>query len=69
MPSTVIRSFSYIPEAETLEIVFVSGTVYHYRKVPVTIYEEMKDSFSKGIFFNENIKDKYEFERIETNKN
>ena len=64
MPSTVIASFSYNAETNALTIVFVSGMVYHYKNVPEEIYEAMKGSKSKGIYFNRHIKDKYEFEKV-----
>ncbi|MBV9961344.1 MAG: KTSC domain-containing protein [Parafilimonas sp.] len=64
MPSTVIASFHYNVETNVLTIVFVSGIVYHYKNVPEKIYKNMKNSTSKGIYFNRNIKDKFEFEKV-----
>jgi hypothetical protein len=64
MPSTVISSFIYIPEENILRITFVTGTVYDYLDVPVETYEAMKASFAKGIFFNENIKGKFECVKV-----
>lgn len=65
MPSSVIASFTYDAGNETLRIVFVSGKIYEYKKVPVTIYRAMKASFSKGIYFNKHIRDRYPFEIAE----
>ena len=65
MPSTVVSNYVYIPESRTLRVTFVSGAVYDYKKVPEVIYLEMEAAFSKGTFLNENIKDNFEFERIE----
>jgi hypothetical protein len=64
MPSTVIASSSYNQETSTLTIVFVSGIVYQYKNVPAKIYQAMKDSRSKGSYFNLHIKDHFEFEKI-----
>lgn len=64
MPSSVIASFHYDKNNLKLEIRFVSGVRYNYFDVPNNIYEEMKKSKSKGIYFNQKIKDKYVFERI-----
>ncbi len=64
MPSTVIRSFSYSKADQRLRVVFVSGKVYDYFPVPESLYEEMKQSFSKGTFFNEVIKPNYECEKV-----
>ncbi|HEX2684317.1 MAG TPA: KTSC domain-containing protein [Ferruginibacter sp.] len=64
MPSTVIRSFKYIPETETLEVTFVSGISYKYFKVTGKEYEDLKNSFAKGIHFNRYIKPNHAFQRI-----
>jgi hypothetical protein len=64
MPSTVIRSFIHISQTNILRITFVTGTIYDYLDVPVETYEAMKASFAKGIFFNENIKGKYECVKV-----
>jgi hypothetical protein len=63
MPSSVIDQYHY--KDGTLTIVFVSGTVYNYLHVPQSVYENMKASKSKGIFFNKHIKNKYGFERVD----
>jgi hypothetical protein len=42
----------------------VSGVKYIYSEVPAIIYDEMKKSRSKGIYFNQKIKNRYDFERI-----
>lgn len=65
MPSTVIKSFSYDAAKQWLRVVFVSGTVYVYKKVPEKVYEEMRNAFSKGTFLNERIKGTYAFEKID----
>ena len=65
MPSTVVAHYVYDPRTSSLIITFTSGKVYNYKNVPEQIYQAMKASFAKGIFFNQHIKDKYEFEKIE----
>jgi hypothetical protein len=64
MPSSVIRKFSYIAEKNALEITFVSGKRYRYLGVPETLYQQMREAFSKGEFFNEHIRDHFGFERV-----
>jgi hypothetical protein len=61
MPSTVIRSFSYDPEARRLDVTFVSGRRYGYHEVPAELFEEMKLSFAKGEFFNRRIRGRFDF--------
>jgi hypothetical protein len=63
MPSTVINSYTYDADKKILQIKFVSGLVYNYIDIPEHVYLAMKDSRAKGIFFNQHIKDKYQFEK------
>ena len=65
MPSTVVAHYVYDRATSSLKITFTSGKVYNYKNVPEQLYQAMKASFAKGIFFNQHIKDKYEFEKIE----
>jgi hypothetical protein len=65
MPSSVVAKMIYDDEKETLRIVYVSGRIYDYKKVPLEIYEAMKASDSKGTFLNQHIKPNYEFEKVE----
>lgn len=64
MPSTVIKEFSYDVARSLLIVKFISGIVYEFENVPASVYEAMKTSFAKGVFFNENIKGKYTFNKV-----
>jgi hypothetical protein len=66
MPSTVIRSFKYNADSRKLMIVFQSGLHYTYQNVPTETYTAMKNSFSKGEFFNAHIRDRFSFVREST---
>lgn len=65
MPSTVIRNYRYHASEKQLEITFVSGRRYRYLGVPEDAYRGMQSAFSRGEFFNRNIRDHYTFERLE----
>jgi hypothetical protein len=65
MPSTVIFSFNYDIDSKALTVEFVSGKKYRYLEVPEAIYQAMKQSTAKGIYFNRHVKDRYEFEKVE----
>ena len=65
MPSTVIKSFQYDPESQTLRIIFLSGNVYDYRNVPERVFLKMKAYKSKGTFLNRFLKGNYEYLKIE----
>ncbi len=64
MPSSVVSAFQYDSSSLTLRIIFVSGKVYDYLNVPEEKYIEMKAAFSKGIYFNTNIKPYYSCKKI-----
>jgi hypothetical protein len=64
MPSTVIKSFSYDASRRRLRVVFVSGLIYDYKKVPREVYDDMKAAFSKGTYLNQYIKGHYTFEKV-----
>ena len=63
MPSSVIRSYRYDPVQRRLELKFVSGRLYRYHDVPEETWRGMRQAFSKGEFFNENIRDHFRFTR------
>jgi len=65
MPSSVINRISYDHKSSILRIIFISGNIYDYLNVPLPVYYSLKQARSKGMFFNENIKGKFEFKRIE----
>ncbi|NTE01222.1 KTSC domain-containing protein [Agrobacterium tumefaciens] len=65
MPSSVINSFSYHAESKILTIIFVSGYKYHYINVPQTVFNSFKSATSKGRYFNERIKNKFRFKKVQ----
>ena len=65
MPSSVIARFHYRPEARRLDVVFTSRRRYSYHDVPPDVAQAMKQSFSKGEFFNAHIRDRFQFTREE----
>jgi len=65
MPSTVIRKFDYSPETRQLTIEFVTGRRYIYSDVRLEAVEAMRAAFSKGIYFNKRIRDRYPCREID----
>lgn len=61
MPSSVIGSYVYDKEAEQLTIQFTSGNIYIYLGVPEAIYTGLDHASSRGEYFNQHIRDRYEF--------
>ena len=64
MPSSVVSSMKYDADNELLYVVFVSGDVYAYKKVPEKVFKDFKASISKGTFLNRNIKKFYKAEKL-----
>ena len=63
--STSIVSIGFDADNATLEVEFVSGSIYRYRDVEEDVYERFRAAPSKGSFFNEHIKDAYLCERVQ----
>jgi hypothetical protein len=64
MPSTAIRSFRYDADKRELQVTFVTGRRYVYDDVPPERYEAFRTAFSKGTFFNREIRDHYAYREI-----
>jgi hypothetical protein len=65
MPSTVIRSFDYLPEKRELEVQFVTGRRYVYFDVPPQEVERLRTAGSRGRYFNLHIRDCYRYRELE----
>jgi hypothetical protein len=59
--STSIASIAYDPSTSVLEIEFLNGTTYRYFLVPEKTHDAFLSAPSKGIFFNQSIRDRYAF--------
>ena len=64
MPSTVIRDFSYNVATRQLVVTFVTGRIYAYANVPPDVHNAFRASGSKGRFFNQEIRDRYDCREI-----
>jgi lysyl-tRNA synthetase class 2 len=64
MPSSVIRSYRYDPQAETLDLTFVSGRRYRYCGVPAEVAQGLDAAESRGRFFNAQIRDVFAFDTL-----
>ena len=59
--SSVIRRVEYDEEEQALLITFTSRLAYRYEGVPEVEYDALLGAASKGVFFNERVKDRYSF--------
>jgi lysyl-tRNA synthetase class 2 len=64
MPSTVIRRFFYDETDHALWVEFVSGRRYVYSGVPHEVAETFRTAFSKGVYFNTRIRDRYPYREV-----
>jgi hypothetical protein len=65
MPSTIIRKISYDDATRMLSVWFVpSGRRYDYEDVPPETYATFQQAFSKGRFFNDFIRDRYQYRLV-----
>ncbi len=62
--SNILLSIGYEPDAELLELEFISGDIYDYHQVQPYLYMGLMSSNSKDIYFNKNIRNKYPVEKI-----
>ncbi len=63
--STEIHSVGYDPVSKILEIEFNSGGIYQYFEVPEHLYTELMGASSHGTYFNQHIKNKFVFTKIQ----
>ncbi|AZA80970.1 KTSC domain-containing protein [Chryseobacterium lactis] len=65
MPSSVVNHFIYFPDTEILRIIYQSGSVYDYLKVPAYIVKKFSEAKSKGTFLNKVIKPRFKYTRVQ----
>lgn len=57
--STALSFAEYDTESERLEITFTSGQSYTFERVPMNVFENLRDAGSPGSFYHANIKGRY----------
>ena len=62
--SSNLASVGYDTVTQTLEIEFLSGSVYQYYNVPENLYDQLMRAGSKGRFFHQYIRNAYPYSRI-----
>ena len=59
-----IAIVGYDPETLMLEITFRGGGVYQYKDVTEAVYQNLLRAESLGTYFNQNIKNSYEYVKV-----
>ena len=62
--SDVLTEFMYFAGLLDLDIRFNSGSVYRYKNVPLIVAYGLMASESAGKFYNEKVRNAYEWEKI-----
>jgi len=63
--SSNIASIGYDVEEGILQVEFLDGSVYNYYEVPEEVHDGFMVAPSKGRFLWREIRDMYEYERVE----
>jgi len=58
--SRAIRAVGYDQSTGRLRITFEQGDSYDFCRVPVHIYEGLMSATSKGAYYNDHIRDRYQ---------
>ena len=66
--SSSLASVGYDAVAKVLEIEFRRGAVYRYLAVPEAIFRKFMSAESKGRYFSQHIRGRYDFQRISETK-
>lgn len=62
--STTLAALSYVTDGAFLELVFCDGAVYRFFDVPPECFDQLVASDSKGAYFNQNIRNRFRFQRL-----
>lgn len=58
--SSAIAAVGYDPATKKMKIKFVQGHTYDFCGVPQRIFEGLLNTSSKGTYYNDNIRDRYQ---------
>ena len=62
--SSNIASLGYDEPTQTLEVEFITGSVYQYYNVGAALVEQLMQASSKGQFLNSYIRPAYPYSRV-----
>jgi hypothetical protein len=58
--SSAISAVGYDPDTRRMKITFVQGHTYDFCRVPQHVFDGLLRSSSKGGYYNDHIKDRYQ---------
>lgn len=59
--SSLVRGFGYIADSQKLTVSLTNDRCYLYHNVPASVVTEFANAPSAGKFFNQNIRNKYDW--------
>jgi len=62
--SSSIAAIGYDDRSQILQVEFVTGRVYEYTDVPEFLFRALHASRSKGRYFNQSIRDRYDSREV-----
>jgi len=65
LQSTSLNAATYQDQSAFLELEFQSGEIYRYLAVPVQTYQELLRAESKGRYFNQHIRNRFTYTKID----
>jgi hypothetical protein len=65
LKSTSLNAATYQEHSGFLDLELRSGAIYRYLGVPATTYEELLRAESKGRYFNQHIRNRFAFAKID----
>lgn len=60
----MLRAAGYDEKTREMDVIFKSGDLYRYKRVPPSTYAGFVKADSKGTYMQENIIDMYPYERL-----
>ncbi|PMB52010.1 KTSC domain-containing protein [Fischerella thermalis CCMEE 5201] len=65
MNSSMANAIGYDSNTNILQIEFHNGAVYQYSDIDQDTWQDLHQADSVGKFFNENVRGKYQYERVD----
>ena len=65
LQSTSLNAATFQEQRGYLELEFGSGAIYRYRDVPAQVYDELLRAESKGRYFNQHIRNRFRYAKID----
>ena len=63
--SSTLGSAGHDAPSAVLELQFRNGAIYQYFLVPSCVYRDLLEARSKGGYFNQNIRGRYPYQRVQ----